>query len=290
MNGKVNVSWLKEFCANMDKNRSTAFVFHSWVRGYHITIDADIWSEEIGIGRPEHPVYPFELLEDDAQPVQYDGVSAFLTSRAYAWPGGLLPYSLMQPQFRLLNLLVSHTIEPRGHHTDINRERGFVLFAIAAGRPIDLPAFMVQQMCATGYSPRTAGMPFGMLLTRYMESRRLPTYSDDVIVESRKKINAQTVNQSEAHLPRDNIVPAPVYIDDTLTMEERMENLEAAVVGGFEHMAQQQTEMYEHMIQQHTAMHGQLTTLTESLQRLEISFAQSTAQMAEMLEWMRQQG
>ena len=99
-----------------------------------------------------------------------------------------------------------------------------------------------------------------------MESRRIPTYSDDTIVEVKKKINAQTVNQSEAHLPRDNIVPAPVYIDDTLTMEERVENLEAAVIGGFEHMAQQQTEMYQHMTQQHIAMHGQLTTLTESMQ------------------------
>ena len=144
----------------------------------------------------------------------------------------------MQPHFRLLNLVVCHTIEPRGHHTDINQERGYVLFAIASGRPIDLPDFMVHQMCATGYTPRTAGMPFGVLLTRYMESRRIPTYGDDTIVEVKKKINAQIVNQSEAHLPRDNIVPAPVYIDDTLTMEERMENLEAVVIGGFEHMAQ----------------------------------------------------
>ena len=164
------------------------------------------------------------------------------------------------------------------------------MFAIVAGRPIDLPAFMVQQMCATGYTPRIAGMPFGVLITRFLETRRIPTFSDDVIVESKKKINAQIVNQSEAHLPRDNIIPAPVYIDDTPTMEERMKNLEAAVIGGFEHMAQQQTEMYQHMTQQHTAMHGQLTTLTESMQRLEMTSAQSIAQMAEMLEWMRRQG
>ena len=91
-------------------------------------------------------------------------------------------------------------------------------------------------------------------------------------------------------MPRDNVVPAPVYIYDTLTMEERMENLEATVIGGFEHIAQQQTEMYQHMTQQHTAIHGQLTTLTESMQRLEMSSAQSTAQMAEMLEWMKRQG
>ena len=124
-------------------------------------------------------------------------------------------------------------------------------------------------------------MPFRVLLTRFMESRRIPTYGDDTIVEVRKKINAQMVNQSEAYLPRDNIAPAlaTVYVDDSLTMEERMENLEAAVVGGFEHMAQHHTEMY-----------GQLHTLTESMQRLEMSTAYSNAQMAEMLEWMRRQG
>ena len=144
LNGKVNVSWVKEFYSNMDKNSSTAFEFHSWVRGFQIIIDADFWSEFLGIGRPEHPVYPFELLGDDAQPVDYDGIAAFLTSRPYAWPSGLLSYSLMQPIYRLLNLVVCHTIEPRGHHTDINQERGYVLFAIAAGRPIDLLAFMVQ--------------------------------------------------------------------------------------------------------------------------------------------------
>ena len=48
--------------------------------------------------------------------------------------------------------------------------------------------------------------------------------------------------------------------------------------------------MYQHMTPQHTAMHEQLTTLTESMQRLEMSSAQTNAQMAEMLEWMRRQG
>ena len=84
LNGKVNVSWVKEFYSNMEKNRSTAFEFHSWVRGFQIIIDADFWSEFLGIGRPEHPVYPFELLGDDAQPVDYDGIAACLTSRPYS--------------------------------------------------------------------------------------------------------------------------------------------------------------------------------------------------------------
>ena len=33
LNKRVNVSWVKEFYANMDKNRSTAFTFHTWEIG-----------------------------------------------------------------------------------------------------------------------------------------------------------------------------------------------------------------------------------------------------------------
>ena len=84
MNGMVNMSWIKEFYANMNKSQSTAFAFHTWVRGSHIVLDVDIWSEFIGIARPEHPIYPFELLSNDTPPMHYDMVSAFLTSRAYA--------------------------------------------------------------------------------------------------------------------------------------------------------------------------------------------------------------
>ena len=82
-------------------------------------------------------------------------------------------------------------------------------------------------------------MPFGVLLTHYMESRHIPIFANDTYVEVKKKINAQTINQSEAHLLRDYIAPRPVYVDETLTMGERMENLEAVMVGGFENEAQE---------------------------------------------------
>ena len=107
LTGKVNVSWLKEFYANMDKNRSTAFEFHSWVRGFQITIDADFWSEFLEIERPEHPVYPFELLADDAQPVDFNEIENFLTSRPYEWPGGLLSYGLLFPE---ISVAQSHCV------------------------------------------------------------------------------------------------------------------------------------------------------------------------------------
>ena len=125
---------------------------------------------------------------------------------------------------------------------------------------------MVQQMCCTGYSPKTVGMPFGASLTRYMESKCIPSFANDTYVEVKKKINAQTLNQSEAHLFRDHIVPRPVYVDETLTMGERMENLEPAVIGGFENVAQE------------------FNTMNQSMQQMELASVQSSAQMTEMLE------
>ena len=42
LNGRMNVSWVKEFYANMNKSQSTAFAYHTWVRGSHIVLDAYI--------------------------------------------------------------------------------------------------------------------------------------------------------------------------------------------------------------------------------------------------------
>ena len=118
--GLVNVSWVKEFYANINQSQSSTFSFHTWVRGTYFVITPNLWSEFLRIARPDHPVYPFELVRNDAPPIHYDIVAAYLMRPPYEWPGGLLPYTLMQPVFRLLNLIVCHTIEPRGHHTDIN--------------------------------------------------------------------------------------------------------------------------------------------------------------------------
>ena len=74
-----------------------------------------------------------------------------------------------------------HNIEPRGHHTDINQERGYVLYAIANGLHVDLPAFMVMQMYYIAGSVWFAGMPFGILLTRFLETRRAPTFLNDTM-------------------------------------------------------------------------------------------------------------
>ena len=96
----------------------------------------------------------------------------------------------MLADFRLLNLIVCYNIEPRGHHTNINHERGYLLYAIANNLHVDLPAFMIQQMYRTSGSARNVGMPFGLLLTRFLASKRVPDFANDTYVEVNKKLNA----------------------------------------------------------------------------------------------------
>ena len=69
LNGRVNVSWVKEFYANMDKNRSTAFEFHTWVWGSYIGLTADIWSR----GRDGNPTRP----RPDPYPLGADSLQFF---------------------------------------------------------------------------------------------------------------------------------------------------------------------------------------------------------------------
>ena len=217
--GLVNLSLLKEFYSNRDHIRSSAFEFVTWVRGKTIVITPETWSTFLQIGRPPHPVYPLELMGDNIPDLDLDAIGTFLTGGPYVWPGGNLPHSLLLLNFRLLNLIVCANIEPRGHHTDISQERGYLLYAIANNQQVDLPAFMVQQIYRTSGTARNVGMPFGLLLTRFLASKRVPEFADDTYVEVTKKLTAQTMHQSEAHVPR--APPAahrPVYVDENLTI------------------------------------------------------------------------
>ena len=197
--GTVNLSLVKAFYANLNHSHSSSFSNHLWVRGKNIVVTPDIWSHFLEIGRPEYSMYPLESMAEGIPNIHFDIVASFLTKQPYEWLSGILPYSL--PEYRLLNLIVCHNIEPLGHHMDITHERGYVFYAIANGLHVDLPTFMVLQMCNIAGSTRTVGMPFGVLLTQFLETHSVPTYPDDTYVKVCKKLNTQTVHQSEAHMP-----------------------------------------------------------------------------------------
>ena len=121
------------------------------------------------------------------------------------------------------------------------------------------------------------------------------------------------MHQSEAHVPR--APPAaqrPVYIDENLTMGQRMENLEATVAGGFEYFTQELADMREYVHQEVTQelndlrgyvhqevaqevnelrgyVQQEMTNLNESMSRLELASERSHDQMEDMLAWMRRQ-
>ena len=81
--GLVNLSVVKEFYTNLDHSRSSAFEFTSWVRGKRIVITPDVWSTFLEIGRPQHPVYPLELLGDDVPNIHLNTLAEFLIGRPY---------------------------------------------------------------------------------------------------------------------------------------------------------------------------------------------------------------
>ena len=88
-----------------------------------------------------------------------------------------------------------------------------------------------------------------------------------------------------------------LYVDENLTMGQRMENLEATVAGGFEYFTQELAGLREYVHQEITQevtelrgyVHQELSTLNESMSRLELASERSHDQMEEMLAWMRRQ-
>ena len=92
------------------------------------------------------------------------------------------------------------------------------MYAIENTLAIDLPAFMILQMYRTSRSARNVGMPFGLLLTKFLASKRVPDFANDTYAEVNKKLNAQTIHQSEANIPRAPVANRPIYVDENLTM------------------------------------------------------------------------
>ncbi|KAL6971031.1 hypothetical protein U1Q18_030712 [Sarracenia purpurea var. burkii] len=68
--------------------------------------------------------------------VNYHDVAQVLCGRPRPWYDGLIFQHELTNAYQLLNLIVSATINPRGHVSDINRERGYELYAIGTGKDI----------------------------------------------------------------------------------------------------------------------------------------------------------
>ncbi|KAL6973980.1 hypothetical protein U1Q18_028162, partial [Sarracenia purpurea var. burkii] len=116
--GDVYLDLVREFYANLvpTKNEDS---FSSYERGHEIYMAGVVMSEFLQIRDPV--IFDYPQVPSNAN---YHLVAENHCGHRRPWFGGTLPQHELTPEYRLLNLIVSSTIHPRGHVSDINQERG----------------------------------------------------------------------------------------------------------------------------------------------------------------------
>ncbi|KAL6976731.1 hypothetical protein U1Q18_025517, partial [Sarracenia purpurea var. burkii] len=116
--GDVCLDLVREFYANLVPTKDEDS-FTSYVRGHEIYMAGVVMSEFLKIHDPV--IFNYPSVPSNAN---YHLVAENLCGHRRPWFGGTLPQHELTPEYRLLNLIVSSTIHPRGHVSDINLERG----------------------------------------------------------------------------------------------------------------------------------------------------------------------
>ncbi|KAL6988512.1 hypothetical protein U1Q18_014264 [Sarracenia purpurea var. burkii] len=120
--GDVCIDLVREFYVNLLPTPNDDSTFTSYVRGHEIYYDSIIFSEFLHIADPV--IYDYPPVPTI---VNYHTVARTLCGHTRAWIGGNLLQHKLTSDYRLLNLILSSTINPRGHVSDINQERGYEL-------------------------------------------------------------------------------------------------------------------------------------------------------------------
>ena len=60
-----------------------------------------------------------------------------------------------------------HNLEPRGHTSDVNQKNGYLLYAIGAGKRINVPLVIVNGMLRMLNAAKNATLPYGVLITQF---------------------------------------------------------------------------------------------------------------------------
>ncbi|KAL6987201.1 hypothetical protein U1Q18_012952 [Sarracenia purpurea var. burkii] len=117
--GDACLELVQEFYANLVSRPNEEYNFLTHIRGHSLHFDGTDVCRVLGIRDPPMQQYP-----PAPSRVNYDEVAQVLCGRPRAWYDGNIFQHELTEEYRLLNLIVSATINPRGHVSDINRDRG----------------------------------------------------------------------------------------------------------------------------------------------------------------------
>ncbi|KAL2486470.1 Uncharacterized protein Adt_31226 [Abeliophyllum distichum] len=117
----------------------------TWVQGKWFMFIPRVINQYYGITSKD--IHPLPIIQDMGEVVQ------FLYGRDNAWPlpGRDFEHSKLIDSLLILNLFVSHNIDPSTHHTTINDAKAQFIYHLAHGKKIDLESYIYTLISTLGF-------------------------------------------------------------------------------------------------------------------------------------------
>ncbi|KAL2531626.1 Envelope-like protein [Abeliophyllum distichum] len=145
---KVYSQLVHEFYANFNQDidiQGTEHYGQTWVRGKWIMFTPRIINSYYEVTTDD--IHPLPSIQDMGE------VARFLYGRDDAWPlpGRDFEHSKLTDSLLILNVFVSHNIDPTRHRTTINDARARLLYHLAHERKIDLGNYIYTLISMLGF-------------------------------------------------------------------------------------------------------------------------------------------
>ncbi|KAL2462057.1 Uncharacterized protein Adt_45477 [Abeliophyllum distichum] len=177
----------------------------TWVQGKWLIFTPRFINEYYGI--TTNDIHPLPSIQDMGE------VAWFLYDRNDAWPlpGREFDHSKLIDSLLILNIFVSHNIDPTRHHTTINDARARLLYHLAHGIKMDLRNYIYTLISMLGfqtYKRHTA--IFLALITGICEAAGVQILPVEPVLKAKGPINRYALENARKHTTQAvGAVPVP---------------------------------------------------------------------------------
>ncbi|KAL2518520.1 Uncharacterized protein Adt_14767 [Abeliophyllum distichum] len=152
-------------------------------------------------------IHPLPLIQDMGEVVR------FLYGRDDAWPlpGRDFKHSKLTDFLLILNVFVSHNIDPTRHHTTINDARVRLLYHLAHGRKMDLGNYIYTLISMLGFqTDKRHTAIFPALISGIREAAGVQILPVEPVLKAKGPINRYALKNARRHIARAvGAVPIP---------------------------------------------------------------------------------
>ncbi|KAL2471673.1 Uncharacterized protein Adt_39809 [Abeliophyllum distichum] len=148
-------------------------------------------------------VHLLPTIQDMGEVVQ------FLYGQDDAWPlpGKDFEHNKLKVSLLILNLFVSHNIDPSTHRTTINDARARFLYHLARGRKIDLESYIYTWISTLGFqTDKRHTAIFSTLISGICKEVGVQISTAELVMKSRRPINRCALENTRRHTAQ-GIVP-----------------------------------------------------------------------------------